>query len=189
MHTLSGRDTTWYPRNLRWASLLLSCAPEGMQMQTWRGFDIKLISQSFYISLWAEDFKPVSFLSQAPVTCKIREFISLGFCSKYGGKLKVIAQWKEWLRNAHSELAECWTELVKVTLSELFGEIHNTRSITWAYYMRQNIINYLRLLGFTKLPVLLGKINFSFVPGNEFPRKQIIPDIDLVIWSIYLTLA
>ena len=38
-----------------------------------------------------------------------------------------------------------------------------------------------------KLPVLLGKINFPFLPGNEFLRNLIISDIDLLIWSIYLT--
>ena len=47
--------------------------------------------------------------------------------------------------------------------------------------MEQNIINYLRLLGFMKLPVLLGKINVPFVPENECPRNQKISDIDLVI--------
>ena len=96
---------------------------------------------------------------------------------------------KRGLRNVHSEQAECWTELEEVTLSELFGEIHNTRSITWAYSMKKSIINYLKLLGFMKLPVLLGKMNFPFVPGKEFPWNQIISDIELVmIRSIYLTL-
>ena len=79
------------------------------------------------------------------------------------------------------------------------GRSYFIRTIWWN---PQHKINYLsllheakhyqllvRLLRFMKLPVLLCKIDFSFVPGNEFPRNQIIFDTDLVIWSIYLPLA
>ena len=59
----------------------------------------------------------------------------------------------------------------------------------------QHKINYLSLLHETKhyklfdalgiyeITHIFVKNKFSFVPGNEFPRNQIISDIDLMIWS------
>ena len=165
-----------------------------IELHAWKyaNADMKKFRYKIDISKFSHQFVSWGFhtcLSLVVIgSCNVRnqgkkqaEFISLEFCSKYSGKLKVICSmkkviekrpfWTGWI---------CWTELVEVTSSELFGEIRNTRSITWAYYLRQNTINYSRLLRFMKLPVLFWNINFPFVLGNEFSPNQIISDIDLV---------
>ena len=56
----------------------------------------------------------------------------------------------------------CWTELLEVTSFELFGEIRNTRSITWAYYMREKKFSLKRY----EITRTFVKYKFSFRPSK-----------------------